>query len=1678
MCERHVFRILCLAACASIAGCMTSSDKCGSDQEVYCFDRCIDPLSNPSYCGLDSTCTTYETCKEGQLCNDGKCVAATCGEGKVVCANECVDPKTNLVYCGANATCDQYETCPAETMCIDGVCKVPAPDCPVPGDVFCGGLCINPKTNNTFCGITAACMDYRTCKPGATCVDGKCTEPCAGKEILCGGICIDPKTNNAFCGISNDCNGFEVCGNGTQCVDGKCVDANTCASDEVLCGGMCIDPKTNNTFCGIDEQCGNYQTCATGEECVDGRCKATKECAPGQILCGGVCIDPKTNNSFCGIDAQCSGFATCSPSEACVDGKCKPFLPTANDCDAEAGEIKCGNVCINPKTDPLYCGIAADCTGYTRCADGAACVDGVCTAKQTCLETEKLCGGICIDPKTNDVFCGMKDDCKTYTSCPAGASCVDGACATCQGDEVLCGGFCIDPDTNSTFCGMSEDCSSYKTCTQNESCVDGECVANKTCQTGEILLGSVCIDPKTNNAFCGMKPDFSSYTNCKPGQYCDDGVCKNYSVCTEGRVSCNGLCIDPNRDEEYCGADATCQNYEVCGEGQECRQGVCKTVQKCELGDVFCTDTNTCIDPAFDDAHCGADRLCESFTACKAGERCESGRCQPNPQCGEVAATTEGGTPTPIFCEIGQFCHVTTTTATPPVTTKTCKPSIKACSGRTVDIRNDVSNCGDCNVKCGDNQVCTDGVCVAVTPTNQEVEVYCGGILTKLGTRNNCSKCGDMCSSIQTCTDMVCVDDPDYKLCGNQKTHIKKDPANCGDCGVKCNESTQSCEDGTCTDIPGIVSCNEGTTEDPKNVYRNTNLDSLNCGGCGKKCGIEAPVCVKGKCMPVPTSDGQLVCRHPDDKQVDIYWWTDGDCHFVFNPESGEDERICNSLTVKWSSERENCGACGNDCGEGNDCNEGVCKQTCTRTEGDKTITTHNVDIMNDSMHCGACNSTCPKGSTCKQGVCKAGNSDRLTCDTKDIHHAYWDISHCGSCNNKCAADTTCIQGICGTTCGDYTNIHLSNDSANCNSCGNKCPANQVCYNGRCIENTSWKRDLVCNGIMIDEQGRNDSSNCGGCGIVCPADKPKCDEGVCRAWNKDEKDRNLICSYKRSNRYDNVEQYDNNDFISVQKPRYDSVSVDTNEDSANCGSCGVKCGVGEFCLRGTCFDISEMSDADTKCNNRDVNLYRDRNNCGQCGRAVGDGKVCENGDPAEMTEDNSIQECDVTSINHWGEEDIRRTRVKLWNATDHCGDCNIKCGNGKYCVAGKCENLPDKYDPVVKQYCASNDPWRYDEYNLSIGNIVGKENSKQNCGYCGKMCKNATCKEGKCGETCDGIEEIDTQKDSYYCGGCGSAEKPTICGFMKACVKGTCEDKEGGAILENVTCKGVEGIDLLNDSANCGQCGNVLKPTGEGPDRMLQICNDGGPKPATPGKPDETKTQCNGKITYLDNDQLNCGYCGKACGDKEMCVKGECINKANELKEELDSSKKFLIFACGYVTDGSIPRMNVALPQIDANNCGMCGKKCGEKQYCYGGECKDIDENTHAVSYCGTKQATQSVTNSWLSNKGGGQAIQKYRQAVEYQYENNYIYDLNDWMHMYHCDEFDSVISDYNSAYRNLSSEQVTDSLRGKSFFPTLAFDSKNCGQCGKRCEGKERCVHGQCMSRDDFRDMYKCWWN
>ena len=67
---------------------------------------------------------------------------------------------------------------------------------------------------------------------------------------------------------------------------------------------------------------------------------------------------------------------------------------------------------------------------------------------------------------------------------------------------------------------------------------------------------------------------------------------------------------------------------------------------------------------------------------------------------------------------------------------------------------------------------------------------------------------------------------------------------------------------------------------------------------------------------------------------------------------------------------------------------------------------------------------------------------------------------------------------------------------------------------------------------------------------------------------------------------------------------------------------------------------------------------------------------------------------------------------------------------------------------------------------------------------------------------------------------------------------------------------------LMDDSANCGQCG---KKCGIG-----EICNGGKCETGTGG------TYCDGKWIYTFGDSANCGQCGDKCGVGEICNKGKC----------------------------------------------------------------------------------------------------------------------------------------------------------------------------------------------------------
>jgi len=191
------------------------------------------------------------------------------------------------------------------------------------------------------------------------------TKPdCKGTAVACGDVCVDPSSDNRNCGTCGN-----ACEAGTACSDGFC--AVMCAAGRVNCDGSCIDPQTDRSHCGAAGSCTGAEAglaCSEGQLCSAGACAQT--CSTGQTAC------PTADPTYCADlirDANnCGACGTVCPSgTACSGGTCRSSCP--------AGEYACAERCVDPQSDPVYCGAAANCSGGHACRASEACQHGVCT---------------------------------------------------------------------------------------------------------------------------------------------------------------------------------------------------------------------------------------------------------------------------------------------------------------------------------------------------------------------------------------------------------------------------------------------------------------------------------------------------------------------------------------------------------------------------------------------------------------------------------------------------------------------------------------------------------------------------------------------------------------------------------------------------------------------------------------------------------------------------------------------------------------------------------------------------------------------------------------------------------------------------------------------------------------------------------------------------------------------------------------------------------------------------------------------------------------------------------------------------------------------------------------------------------------------------------------------------
>ncbi len=746
-----------------VAACIGNQVKCGG--------LCRDPMQDSDYCGATGTinsCKSVGTkCANGQVCVNGKCEQNTCGTNETLCSTasgkDCINVKSNKAdNCGSCGYVCKDHAIPNATsnICAAGACQY---ECTT-GYVNVGTgktsntiICINPKTDNNYCGATSPSARGKKCGAGEVCVDGSCAKnSCTNPaETLCsttsGNTCINIKATDANnCGACGyQCSEHAIQNaTSTTCNAGNC--QYTCATGYVNVGTgstaatiKCVDPKTDNQFCGATSASAKGQVCSTGKVCVDGSC-ATNSCTNStETLCstssGNTCINIKSNNpdncGACGY--KCSEHAIQNAtSTTCNAGNCQYTCATGY-VNVGSGSTAATIKCVDPKTDNQFCGATSASAKGQVCSTGKVCIDGSCATNSCTNTSETLCstssGNTCINIKSNNAnncgACGYK--CSEHAIQNAtSTTCNAGNCQyTCATGYVNVGTGstsatikCIDPKTDNQFCGATSATAKGQVCSTGKVCINGSCAQNSCTNASETLCstssGNKCINLKSTDASncgtCGYKCSEHAIQNAT-STTCNAGNCQ-YTCATgyvnvgTGSTSATIKCVDPKTDNQFCGAtSATTKGQNCTANNQTCLNGTCKSnpcnSSTCYYQGSTCQNNKThcgvsCIDCTT--ANHAADGTCTSagkcsITLCAKGYHLSgtsgSYTCVENTptSCGPTNSTatvncTSNGNATAGTCSADGTCVITACKAGFHLYNNTCISNTILCDNGYMDV--------------------------------------------------------------------------------------------------------------------------------------------------------------------------------------------------------------------------------------------------------------------------------------------------------------------------------------------------------------------------------------------------------------------------------------------------------------------------------------------------------------------------------------------------------------------------------------------------------------------------------------------------------------------------------------------------------------------------------------------------------------------------------------------------------------------------------------------------------------------------------------------------------------------------------------------------------------------------------------------------------------------------------
>ena len=217
---------------------------------------------------------------------------------------------------------------------------------------------------------------------------------------------------------------------------------------------------------------------------------------------------------------------------------------------------------------------------------------------------------------------------------------------------------------------------------------------------------------------------------------------------------------------------------------------------------------------------------------------------------------------------------------------------------------------------------------------------------------------------------------------------------------------------------------------------------------------------------------------------------------------------------------------------------------------------------------------------------------------------------------------------------------------------------------------------------------------------------------------------------------------------------------------------------------------------------------------------------------------------------------------------------------------------------------------------LCSGTCVNLQTDSGNCGACSfSVPYGETCRDGQFSSSSGGGNSGLSPASAGTTPAGSTITSATTVAYQLSC--------PSGRISCNGTCR-----NLLNEAENCGSCGNIC-PSGQDcqnarcllPVSSAPVVNTSAPITITPELScAHGEIICGSSCVNIFSDKENCGVCGRACKNQEICVNAQCDPACTKSGTSL--------------CDDSCVDLDT-----DMNNCGTCGTACKTLPNSMGSEC-------------------------------------------------------------------------------------------------------------------------------------------